>query len=161
MNTLEFSRDLIKGKIAETVFEQMFRDSGKPEAEKYTILKFGYEYTLPEIAQYMHLAEIPAILKNIRNAPDFVLVSQDRKKIYLVEVKYQKQRFPEETGLLAKKITETWNSCHLFIASPDRFSFSPCSYVIKGNGNISPMQEIWVTQEKQDQYLALLNEFEK
>jgi hypothetical protein len=38
----EFIKDLVKGKIAEIIFEQMFRESGR-----YTILHSGYEYTLP------------------------------------------------------------------------------------------------------------------
>ena len=53
----------------------MFRESGK-----FTILHAGYEYTLPELAQYQHLAEVKAVIENIRNAPDFVLISQDEKK---------------------------------------------------------------------------------
>lgn len=34
----EFVKDLIKGKVAEIIFEQMFRESGK-----FTILHSGYE----------------------------------------------------------------------------------------------------------------------
>ena len=33
---------MIKGKIAEIIFEQIFRESGR-----YTMLHSGYEYTLP------------------------------------------------------------------------------------------------------------------
>lgn len=56
-----FIKDLIKGKIAEIIFEQMFRESAR-----YTILHSGYEYTLPELAQYQHLAEVKAVIENIR-----------------------------------------------------------------------------------------------
>ncbi|MDE2096048.1 MAG: hypothetical protein KGL39_02265 [Patescibacteria group bacterium] len=42
---ISFFRDLLKGKIAEVIFEQMFRDCGK-----FTILPFGYEKTVPEVA---------------------------------------------------------------------------------------------------------------
>jgi len=52
-----FIKDLVKGKIAEIIFEQMFRESGR-----YTILHSGYEYTLPELAQYQHLAEVKAVM---------------------------------------------------------------------------------------------------
>ena len=45
----QFSHELIKGKIAELIFEMMFREAGRFTSS------FGYEYTLPEIAQYQHL----------------------------------------------------------------------------------------------------------
>jgi hypothetical protein len=41
-----FPRKIIKGKIAEIVFEFMFRSAGE-----YTVIPFGYEYSHPEIAQ--------------------------------------------------------------------------------------------------------------
>ncbi len=46
-NEIEFSKDLIKGKVAEVIFEQMFR-----EEEKFTVIPFGYEHTMPTLAQY-------------------------------------------------------------------------------------------------------------
>ncbi len=48
-STEKFSHDLIKGKVAELIFALMFRDVGK-----FTILRFAYEYTLPELAQYQN-----------------------------------------------------------------------------------------------------------
>ena len=156
MENIEFSKELIKGRVAETIFEQMFRES-----DKFTILKFGYENTVPELSQYQHLVEIKKVLDNIKNAPDFVLISQDKKEVYLVEVKYRTKRNPIEIKEIAKEIIKTWNPSHLFIASPDGFFFSPCSYIIRGNGNISPCLEKWVSKENQDKYLKLLNEFEE
>lgn len=59
---ISFSRDLLKGKIAEVIFEQMFRDCGK-----FTILSFGYEKTVPEVA-HQHVVEVQQVLENIRHA---------------------------------------------------------------------------------------------
>jgi len=42
---IDFSRDLIKGRIAEVIFEQMFREQGQ-----YTVIPFGYEQTVPTLA---------------------------------------------------------------------------------------------------------------
>ncbi len=39
-------KKLIKGKIAEIIFEQMFRETGE-----YTIIPFGYENIVPELTQ--------------------------------------------------------------------------------------------------------------
>ena len=80
--SIDFSRNLIKGRIAEVIFEQMIRERG--DEEKYTIIPFGYEHTVPTLEQYRHLAEIPKIIDNIAGAPDFILISKDHTRIYLV-----------------------------------------------------------------------------
>ncbi len=150
-----FVQNLIKGKIAEIIFEQMFRESGK-----YTILHSGYEYTLPELAQYQHLAEVKAVIENIRNAPDFILISQDHKEVHLVEVKYRRQRHDENLKEIVGKTLEIWNPSWLFVASPDGFFFEPCNTVLKNNGQIGPLYDKWVPYDIQKDYLKLLNQFE-
>jgi len=151
-----FIKDLIKGKIAEIIFEQMFRESGR-----YTILHSGYEYTLPELAQYQHLAEVKAVIENIRNAPDFVLVSQDKKEVHLVEVKYRSHRYPEDLKQIAQDTLKIWNPCWLFVASPDGFFFEPCNTVSNNDGHIGPLvNEKFVDHAVRDEYLKLLNQFE-
>ncbi len=151
----EFVKSLIKGKIAEIIFEQMFRESGK-----YTILHSGYEYTLPELAQYQHITEVKAVMENIRNAPDFILVSQDHKEVHLVEVKYRSSENKEELKEISEKVLKTWNPSWLFVASPMGFFFEPCNMVANNNGNIGPLFDKWVSTELQDEYLKMLNEFE-
>ncbi len=151
-----FVKDLIKGKIAEIIFEQMFRESGE-----YTILHSGYEYTLPELAQYQHLTEIKAVIENIRNAPDFVLISQDKKRVYLVEVKYRRNRNPRELKKICENTLQIWNPSWLFVASPDGFFFEPCNDVVnKNDGQIGPLYDKWVKNDVQSEYLKLLNQFE-
>ena len=44
MSNITFARNLVKGKIAETVFAQMLR-----ETKTYTVLEFGYEKVIPEL----------------------------------------------------------------------------------------------------------------
>ncbi|TSC60213.1 MAG: Uncharacterized protein LiPW15_91 [Parcubacteria group bacterium LiPW_15] len=151
----KFIKHLIKGKIAEIIFEQMFRESGK-----YTILHSGYEYTLPELAQYQHLTEVKAVIENIKNAPDFVLISQDKKEVHLVEVKYRDPRRPEDLKEIVGKTLEIWNPSWLFVASPDGFFFEPCNTVLRNNGNIERMYARWVDPKIQEEYLKLLNQFE-
>lgn len=150
-----FIKDLIKGKIAEIIFEQMFRESGR-----YTILRSGYEYTLPELAQYQHLAEVKAVIENIRNAPDFILISQDKKEVHLVEVKYRSRRYAAELKEIVDNTLERWNPSWLFVASPDGFFFEPCNTVSNNGGTIGPLYDKWVAQLLQDEYLKLLNKFE-
>ena len=151
-----FIKDLVKGKIAEIIFEQMFRESGR-----YTILHSGYEYTLPELAQYQHLAEIKAVIENIRNAPDFVLISQDKKEVYLVEVKYRSHLNRQDLKEICEETVKTWNHCWLFVASPDGFFFEPCHTVINNDGRIGTLvNEKFVDHGIRDQYLKLLGQLE-
>ena len=153
--SIDFSRKLIKGRIVEVIFEQMIREEGR-----YTVIPFGYEHTMPTLAQYRHISEVPKVIDNISDAPDFALISEDKTKIYLVEVKYQKNFNFEEVKDCAEKLTARWETPWIFIATPEQFYCAPCSSVSK-NGHISELSESWVTKDRQIEYLKLLNEFKK
>lgn len=150
------SHYFIKGKIAELIFEMMFREAGK-----FTVLRFGYEYTLPQIAQHQNLVEVKKVLENIRNAPDFILVSDDRKEVHIVEVKFRSKRDLLEILDIATKNLKTWDPSWLFIASPDGFYFDPCNKIVKNNGLISPLHTTWISENLLRKYQELLNDFEK
>lgn len=152
---LEFSKKLIKGKIAEVVFEQMIRDE-----KRYTVIPFGYEHTMPMLAQYQQLVEVKHIIKNISEAPDFALISEDKTKLFLVEVKYQYQLNLEDLKGYAEKLLKRWDCPWLFIATPDGFYCGMSDWIVK-EGKINELSENWVTKERQAEYLKLLNEFEK
>ncbi len=151
---IDFSRKLIKGRITEVIFEQMIR-----EEERYTIIPFGYEHTTPTLAQYRHISEVPKVIDNISEAPDFALISEDKTKIYLVEVKYQKNFNLDEVKNNCEKLLKRWESPWIFIATPEKFYCAPCRTVVK-NGNISELSENWVKKDRQEAYLKLLKEFE-
>lgn len=155
MNGIDFSRNLIKGKIAEIVFEQMFRSS-----EQFSIFHFGYEYTLPELAQYQHLSQIKAVTDNIKDAPDFVLISKDKQEVYLVEIKYRSHPSAKENIEMAQALLKRWDPSYLFIASPTGFYFGPCNTIVTNNGDVGRLYSKWATQDAQDAYLNLLKEFE-
>lgn len=151
---IDFSKNFIKGKIAELIFDQMFR-----EGKKFTVIPFGYESTLPEIARYAHLAEYQPVIENIRTAPDFALVSNDKKEVFLVEVKYRKNLNKEEIKSQSEKICDRWKSVWLFVATPEGFYFNSCNDVINKNGEMDLLGKKWINSEIQDKYLSLVNEF--
>ncbi len=153
--TIDFSRGLVKGKITEVIFEQMIRDEGK-----YTVIPFGYEHTMPTLAQYRHLAEVPRIIDNISDAPDFALISDDKSKVFLVEVKYQNKLDIEILKGYAKKLLERWECPWLFVATPEGFYCGMCDWILKET-RINDLSDNWVSKEHQVEYLKLLNEFEK
>ncbi len=153
---IQFSRDLIKGKIAEVIFEQMFREAGE-----FTILRLGYEYTTPELAQYQNLIRIKRVLENLRHTPDFALISHDKSRVFIVEVKYRTK--PDLVGMkraaqAALKFSDP--SC-LFVASPDGFHFDYCNNVVNHNGEVNLLKYSWVSKPIQEKYLKLLLEFER
>lgn len=151
---VNYTRNLIKGKIAELIFQEMFSVS-----EKLTILPIGYEHTTPILAQYQHHVQIKQVLDNIRHAPDFALISQDKTQVYLVEVKYRSSFTNEQLLDIAQDLCTRWNPSHLFLATRDHFYFSPCNTIVHANGTIEELKESWVAKEVQRAYLDLLQEF--
>ncbi|PLX27140.1 hypothetical protein C0583_04535 [Candidatus Parcubacteria bacterium] len=149
-----FQKQLIKGKIAELIFQQMFA-----EAKQYTILPLGYERVLPGLLDYSS----NNILKPIRSAPDFVLVPKDEKdeNIMIVEVKFRKH--PETSNNLlkiAKEQNKRWNPSYLFIASLKGFYFGRCDLIIK-NRKIEKLSEELIPKKYQDRYCKMVSDFLK
>lgn len=101
---IKFSKDLIKGKIAEIIFEQMFREAGE-----YTIIPFGYESIVPELSQCKKFSKAQKVIDNIRHSPDFVLISQSKESVYLVEVKYSSKFNKESMKNLAIEQKNRWH----------------------------------------------------
>ena len=149
----DFSKQLIKGKIAEMVFDQMFREAGK-----YTVIPFGYESVVPELMQYTKQTEYKALLENIRNAPDFALVSHSPKEVFLVEIKYRSKIDLEEIKRSADDICERWKLAWLFVATPDGFYFDACTDIVE-SGRMTPLTHEYVSKDVQEKYIALLKEF--
>jgi len=149
-----FAKNLIKGRIAETIFHLLFADAGE-----FTITPFGYEHTIPALAQYHADVEIKQILDTIRKTPDFILMSQNKREVFLVEVKYRAIRHVEDTVRIAEELSKRWHPSWLFIASPDGFYFDSCRNVINAKGEIPSLSTTWVATETQEKYRVLLNEF--
>ena len=71
-----------KGKIAEKIVEEMFKQSG------FKVRSAGYESTFTDLADRDNLLQGPAA-KYIRHHPDFIVVDK-HNNAYLIEVKYRK-----------------------------------------------------------------------
>jgi len=152
-DNIHFARSLVKGRIAETIFAQMFRDSGK-----YTVLEFGYEKIVPEIMRQSYNRENP-IIESLRVAPDFAVIDQTTKEVRLIEVKYRWRLNADDILECAKKMHASWNPSYLFIATLDGFYFDEINKIISKNGNISPLVDL--SAEMQSNYLQILIDFEK
>jgi hypothetical protein len=153
---IDFSKQLVKGKICELIFDRMFLKTGK-----FTVIPFGYENIVPEIMQYANLTNNNGVLDNVRNAPDFALVYHDKNEVLLVEVKYRSYIQEDKVKEIAEKIQDKWKQVILFLATPEGFFFDKCSDIIENKGKINKLDSSWVTEEIQSEYFKLLTEFIK
>lgn len=151
---INFSKNLVKGRIAETLFEQMLRD-----AECFTILSFGYENIIPELAHRQDDIRAQETMEIIRRAPDFAVINNETHDVYLIEVKYLMK--PTVSTILkdAERMFQSWKPSYLFLATPEGFYFDKASDIVKNNGIIKPFYHPQISKELQLKYTQLLNEF--
>ncbi len=154
MNNLSFARNLVKGKIAETVFAQMLR-----ETKMFTVLEFGYEKVVPELLQQGYDPN-DGIMQTLRSSPDFAVINHQTKKVHLIEVKYLRQMSPKYMMEYAERMAKSWNPSYLFVATADGFYFDEISEIITNKGKISPLKHSQIPTELQTKYLQILVDFE-
>jgi hypothetical protein len=152
----KFARNLVKGKIAETVFAQMLREVGG-----FTVLEFGYEKVIPELLnKNLENKDVKAIQDIIRHAPDFAVINTKKRSVHLIEVKYQKRLSKKYILEDAERMHVSWNPSYLFIATLDGFYFDEITKIIKNDGDISPLDHPQIPHEVQERYLQILRDFE-
>ena len=78
MNTENFK----KGKLAEKIVEQMFKEAG------FKVVRAGYETTFSKLADKYNLLKGEAA-QYIRHHPDFIVVNP-KNEAFLIEVKYRR-----------------------------------------------------------------------
>lgn len=151
---LTFARNLVKGKIAETIFAQMFR-----ETKLFTVIEFGYEKIVPELVQHGYDPN-EGVIETIRSAPDFAVINQRDRKVHLVEVKYLHYLNSEHVLSYAQRMAKYWNPSYLFVATQDGFYLGEISEIIRKNGFINKLDNDDIPSEIQQKYLKILIDFE-
>jgi len=155
MDNVLFARNLVKGKIAETIFAQMLREAGD-----FTVLEFGYEKVIPELVQRGY-KENNITIETLRTAPDFAVINQKTKEVKLIEVKYLKSLNFEYILGYATKMSQSWNPSYLFVATLEGFYFDEINNIIENKGKIIPLETSQIKKDLQNQYLKILSDFEK
>lgn len=154
-NNITFARKLVKGKIAETIFAQMLR-----ETNQFTVLEFGYEKLVPELVQQGY-RENYGLVETLRSAPDFAVINKTKREVRLIEVKYQRELNLDYTLAAAERMHKSWNPSYLFIATLDGFYFDEISKIIERHGTIRELRHPFIPTEVQQRYLQILRDFEK
>lgn len=85
-NEKNFRINLTKGKIAETIVEQMLITC------EFDVHRFGMENSVPNFPYSIYKTE-SMIGKSIRSMPDFVVVDPWEGDVHYVEVKYRKNGY--------------------------------------------------------------------
>ncbi len=155
MDNILFARNLVKGKIAETIFAQMLR-----ETKDFTVLEFGYEKIIPELVQ-QGCDENNITIETLRTAPDFAVINRKTKEVRLIEVKYQRTINYTYVLKYAQKMSQSWNPSYLFIATLDGFYFDEINKVIKNRGKIDSLNHPQISNDLQTKYLKILTDFER
>lgn len=155
MDNIIFARNLVKGKVAETIFAQMLR-----ETKEFTVLEFGYEKIIPELVQQGYDTDSPMV-ETLRTAPDFAVINRKTKEVKLIEVKYMYNLNFEHTLRYAKRMSQSWNPSYLFIATLNGFYFDEINQIIKNKGKIKLLDHPQIKKELQMKYLQILVDFEK
>ena len=151
---INFSRNLIKGKIGEMIFEQMLN-----EVDSFTVLSFGYENVLPELAQRQYGMKAEEAMEVIRRAPDFVVINNDTHDVHLVEVKYRTRMSLEDNLKEADRMFKSWKPAFLFMATPHGFYFDSAKNIVHSKGEMKPLGYEYFSKELQEKYITLLKEF--
>lgn len=154
MDKIIFSKNLIKGRVAEHVFEQLLRDT-----DQFTVLSFGYEKVLPELAQNQRSIKAEETMEIIRTAPDYAVINHETKEVHLIEVKYRAKLSSSDVLSLAKRMLSSWKTAHLFIATPEGFFTDEVQKIVDNNGEISRLEHKQIPRELQDEYTDLMMTF--
>lgn len=79
---MTYSINAIKGRIAETIIQEMFLAHG------LNVFHYGMERSIPGVAQLTRKTT-GHVKEQIRSMPDFVVQNPNTNRLYFVEVKYR------------------------------------------------------------------------
>lgn len=106
-------------------------------------------------------AENNPMVETLRTAPDFAVINRETRRVELIEVKYQRTLNQEYTLKAAIRMSQSWNSSYLFIATLDGFYLDEITNIIKNDGKITPLSNPHITVDLQNDYLQILRNFEQ
>jgi hypothetical protein len=112
MDKNNFAEGMLKGRMAETLVEELLRKSGN------TVYRFGYEAIMQNLTQIKRNFDAHSdVGEKIRAIPDFIVIRGDGEPIFL-EVKYRWNGQLHDDDLeRLRKIGEFWSAKIIFVNS--------------------------------------------
>ena len=95
------------------------------------------------------------VLDTVSKSPDYILLTENKKQPYIVEVKYRAHIDKDQILSIAEQIVKNWETSYIFLISKDGFYFSPVHTIINKGGDVEPLSTNWIRQEIQDKYKKL------
>lgn len=109
-NQNNFAESMLKGRMAETLVEELLRKSDN------TVYRFGYEAILQNLSQIKKAFDVHTeVGKKIRALPDFIVIDTKGDPIFL-EVKFRANGVPhdDDTERL-DRVKKFWNAKMIFV----------------------------------------------
>ena len=108
MPSKDFSLNIIKARVAETIIQELFQSNG------YTVFSYGMERTVPGIMQTIK-GMGDEVARAIRSQPDFVVQRIETGELYYLEVKF---RASGAFGIESLPKNFPYKNAHFVLVSP-------------------------------------------
>ena len=110
---LNFKYQLIKGRIAENLIQELFLSEG------YKVFKFGIENNLPYLMQQIRTNKSQQAL-SLRVAPDLIIYDEKEGEIFYTEVKFcSNGNFDLDSRIELDKYMNCYPNTVFFIVNPE------------------------------------------
>lgn len=154
MNQSNFAESMLKGRMAETLIEELLRKSGN------TIYRFGYEAIIQNLSQIQQSFDRHTEAgERIRAIPDFIVIDIKGDPIFL-EVKFRwNGQLHDDDKERFERIKKFWNAKIIIVNCSQKpfFLISNPPYIdVKGDIKCKPLVEETAWKIDKDVY----NEFE-
>jgi len=136
-----FNKNLLRGRIAECIVEQLFKDRG------FNIYRFGYEAILQSFTQANGRLQRGNNINNmIRQAPDFII--EDNGYVNFVEAKFSAE------GKYRLKKDYFWKDAFILVVSLTEpcFKIAKASDLLNG-GRFRPLEQ-WMSPKFDNKILS-------
>ena len=151
---MSFEENLIKGKIVETIFQQMFI-----ETDKYELYSFEATVDLSSIQHLSHHKDIQNILDGSSPVPQCIIVPKGKDEVYIINTLYSESYHSNDLIDQARDSHDKWEYSWLFLATRYHFHFDSCWNIMNSNGHMDLLPYTWIPRDIQDKYKSLLHQF--
>lgn len=149
-----FPENLIKGKIVETVFQQMFLGS-----DQYEMYSFEATVDFSSIQHLVHHTDIQNIIDGKAPVPQCIVVPKGKDEVYIVNTLYSPSYHSQDLMVLAEKYHSQWEYSWLFFATDHHLHFDSCWNIMNSHGHMDFLPYTWIPRDIQDKYRTLLHQF--
>ncbi len=117
-----------KGKKAEKIVSDMFKEAG------FKVVKYGYEYTVSELADRNNLIKGRAA-EYIRHQPDFIIVNKENEAFF-IEVKFR------STKIVPEKDIFPYPNCYVVLLSKSFILAQSTKYLFQYGARFQPITKL-------------------